>query len=290
MHFSIIIPAYKEKGIHRLVETILSLNFPKNMILDRIILVVCGYRRIPCFKERKVILIKEKRRMGKAFAINLGLKMAKNSDVIVVASGDILIQENSIIELLKPFSDPRVGMTCGRPVPINDENTIIGFVVHLIWNLHHLISLIRPKAGELVAFRNIIEEIPRKTAVDEASIEAEIYEKNYIIKYVPSSLVFIKGPETISDLIKQRKRIFIGHLHLKNTKGYEVSTMNIWLILINLIKIGKIKLNKIHLIFFATLLEIYIRLSSAFEFYVLKKNPYKWEIIKTAKINMNEYK
>lgn len=284
MHFSIIVPAYNEKGIYRLIYSLLNQNLPKNVILDKIILVACGYKKLPSFRGKKVIVIKEKIRAGKAVAINMGLKKLKSSDVIVVISGDVLIEKNAVAKLLSSFSNLRVGMVGGRPIPLNDKTKLIGFIVHLIWDLHHLISLYYPKTGELIAFRNVIDEIPRKTCVDEASIEAEIKEKNYDIKYVPNAIVYIKGPETILGLIKQRKRIFIGHLHLKNSKGYEVSTMNTWIILKCLIKIIKTKPEKIHWILFAILLEAYIRLSSIFDFYIRKKNPYKWEIIKTAKI------
>ncbi len=283
MNFSIIIPVYQEKNINRLLKRLLEQDIPKNTSLKKIIVVACGYKDFSFVKDEKIMIIKEIERKGKAFAINSGLKKTGDSDTVVVISGDVLPQKNTIKNLLKPFSNPNVGMVGGRPIPLNDKKKFMGFIVHLIWNLLHQVSLKKAKTGEIVAFRNVIKKIPVESAVDEASIEAEIQERGYTIAYAPDAVVYMKGPETISDLIKQRKRIFIGHLHLKNTKGYEVSTMSIMRILESFKRIFRMNWKWVTWSLFAVLLESYARLSAMFDFYVLKKNPYKWEIIRTSK-------
>lgn len=288
MHLVIIVPSYREPLIREVVSRLLEEKVPKGFILDKIIVVASGYKELLKFKEKNVVVINEKYRTGKASAINLALKKAKYSDIVVLANGDALIKKDSIRKLLEPFVDPRVGMTAGRPIPINDDHHIIGFIVHLIWNLHHIISLENPKTGELVAFRNVIDEVSKETAVDEAYIECQIKKLNYEVRYVSDADVLIKGPENISDLIKQRKRIFIGHLHLKENKKYKVSTMNTRLIIKSLLKLIYKKFSKIHLIAFAVILETYIRLSAAFDFYIRKKNPFKWEVVRTAKIRSTD--
>ena len=48
--------------------------------------------------------------------------------------------------------------------------------------------------------------------------------QNKHISYAPDSLVHIRCPANIIDLMKQRKRIWIGHIQLKHSTGYKVST------------------------------------------------------------------
>ena len=42
----------------------------------------------------------------------------------------------------------------------------------------------------------------------------------------PDAVVLNKGPETVDDFLKQRRGIFAGHIYLKETLGYKVSTMS----------------------------------------------------------------
>jgi hypothetical protein len=102
----------------------------------------------------------------------------------------------------------------------------MGFAVHFLWALHHQIALRQPKLGELIAFRRIFYRIPYDSAVDEASIEPLIRGQGYRLRYVPKAIVYNRGPETIRDFLKQRRRIHAGHLKMRREQGYGVSTMS----------------------------------------------------------------
>jgi biofilm PGA synthesis N-glycosyltransferase PgaC len=117
-------------------------------------------------------------------------------------------------------------MTSSRPVPVNDRRRFMGFAAHLLWDLHHRINLASFKAGEMVACRKIFERIPYHTAVDEASMEPLIRGQGYRVEYVPNAIVYNKGPETVSDFLRQRRRIYAGHLAIRDSLGYSVSTMS----------------------------------------------------------------
>ena len=47
--------------------------------------------------------------------------------------------------------------------------------------------------------------------VDEASIEAIVRAAGLELRYVPEAVVRNKGPETVADLVRQRRRITAGH-------------------------------------------------------------------------------
>jgi hypothetical protein len=101
----------------------------------------------------------------------------------------------------------------------------MGFATHLLWDLHHEMNLVGFKAGEMIAFRKVFERIPYDTAVDEASVEPLIRGQGYAVRYVPEAIVFNKGPESVGDFLRQRRRIYAGHLQMKEQLGYAVSTM-----------------------------------------------------------------
>lgn len=236
------------------------------------------------FQESNPIvkLITEKERNGKSSAINLFLKEMK-ADIGIIESGDTLPCNDVLEKLVTPFQDEKVGMTGGRPSPINTSDTFIGYSVNLLWKLHHKMALESPKLGEMIAFRKIFDSIPSKSAVDEASIEAIIKENNLIMKYIPDAIIFNKGPENIHEFIVQRKRIMIGHLWLKSKHNYKViSQKKSLLIKITLSEMLHRK-DRIFWILGTVALEVYSRFMGWFDFTFRKKNPFKWEIVKSTK-------
>src|SRR5439155_17153747 len=127
---------------------------------------------------------------------------------------------------LRHFQDPAVGMVGGHPIPVNDEATFLGHAVHLLWRLHDRLARQSPKLGEIVAFRNVVPSIPLDTAVDEISIQALITQLGYRLVYEPAAIVYNRGPTTIGDFLRQRRRIYAGHLRIVEQQGYEAPTMS----------------------------------------------------------------
>ena len=176
--------------------------------------------------DRRIRVLAEGRREGKAAAIGTLLEAATRPDVVVLANGDTRPERGALEALVSPFDDPTVGMTGGRPCPVNDPRTAMGGVVHLLWDLHHRVASRAPKLGEMVAFRPVFGAMPRNTAVDEASIEAKIRERGLRLVYVPEARVQMKGPTTVADYLAQRRRIHAGHLRLRRVSGHAASTMS----------------------------------------------------------------
>jgi poly-beta-1,6-N-acetyl-D-glucosamine synthase len=234
-----------------------------------------------CQRDSRIKLLPQERRMGKASAINLFLDNS-HGEVLVLESGDTIPLADTIETLVAPFADPKVGMTGGHPIPVNDRRTFIGFAVHLLWELHHQLALTSPKLGELVAFRSALESIPVDTAVDEACIEAKIREKGLRLMYIPDALVYNKGPENAKDFIKQRRRIYAGHLHLLNTTGYSPSSMCIKTVL-NAAFGLTLSSKEIIYTLGAMILEMYGRALGTYDFQIKKRNPYIWEMANTTK-------
>lgn len=230
----------------------------------------------------QIRLISQAKREGKASAINLFIKEAK-SDILVVESGDTIPGAETIELLVSPFLDHKVGATGGRPIPVNDASTFIGYMVHLLWRLHHKMALSSPKLGEMIAFRKVMDAIPPQSAVDEASIEAIIRFKRLKLKYIPKAIIHNKGPLNLADHIKQRRRIHNGHLWLKDMQNYKVPSQDLSilsrLVLSELLErpadTGKL---------LATIaIEVWCRILGSIDYFIKKKNPFMWDIAHSTK-------
>jgi hypothetical protein len=193
---------------------------------DRTVEIVTDIAR----RDRRVRLIEQKRREGKASAINLFIGAAR-SPVLVLVSADVILKEGSLEALLRHFTDPEVGMVGGHPTPVNGEGTFLGHAVHLQWRLHDRVARRAPKLGEMVAFRNVVPSIPLDTAVDELSIQAVVTQLGYRLVYEPEAVVYNRGPATVADFLRQRRRIYAGHLGVRERQGYSAPTMSSWQVL-----------------------------------------------------------
>ena len=176
--------------------------------------------------EARVQLLVQPRREGKASAINLFLQHARSS-VLVMVGADIIPERDTLEQLCLHFTNPDVGMVGAHPIPVNDQDTFVGHAVHLLWLLHDRMARRSPKLGEVVAFRNLIESIPTDTAVDEISIQAAISAQHLHLVYEPEALVYNKGPMTVRDFLKQRRRIHAGHLKIREQESYAAPTMSV---------------------------------------------------------------
>lgn len=178
-------------------------------------------------RDPRIRLVEQPRREGKASAINMFIGAAR-SPLLVMASADIVLAGEALDAMLGHFADPAVGMVGGRPTPVNGEDTFLGHAVHLQWRLHHQIARRSPKLGEIVAFRNVVPSIPLDTAVDELSIQALITQLGYELVYEPRAVIYNRGPATVPDFLRQRRRIYAGHLRVRERQGYSASTMSAW--------------------------------------------------------------
>ena len=283
--YSIIIPAYRENELPRLVRRLLSESAP-GYVLGRIIIVACecdGASLRKLARNRTVKLLEEGTRRGKAWSINSALAKA-DADVIVMESADTVPMKGALAALLNPFKDGSVGMVTGRPVPTNDRRTFVGFLSHTVWALHHIVSSKCPKGGELVAFRRVFDRMPRRTVADESYIEFAVRKAGYKIIYAPDAVVYNRGPSGLSNFVKQRRRVFSGHVKIKDELGYEVSTMGISKVMSAILEYatsGGVSNPREALWMLAAIaIECWARLAGFADFRISRKVPFKWEMTK----------
>jgi cellulose synthase/poly-beta-1,6-N-acetylglucosamine synthase-like glycosyltransferase len=237
-------------------------------------------------RDERIEAIIEGSRRGKANALNSIFKMARESaDVLVLVNADALPKRGSIAKLLSRLASSKAGAVFAQPVPYGDFHGICDGIVNVIWRLHHAISLYQePKlSGELCAIRtSCLQGIPENVATDEPYIELAIRKQGYDILYVPDALVYIRCPTNAVDLLKQRKRIWIGHMQLQNATDFKVSTSRFW----NVLRaISALDLDEVLYVLPGVLIEIiaYCQARTALSKDVV---PYIWEPIASTKIQL----
>jgi biofilm PGA synthesis N-glycosyltransferase PgaC len=232
--------------------------------------------------DSRIALLVQPRREGKTSAINLFISRA-TSEVLVMESADTIPLPTTIDQLVAPFGNPEIGMVGGHPVPVNNKDSFIGFVGHLVWQLHHQLSLCHPKCGELVAWRNCFPDIPA-TPVDEATIEAMVVAKGLKLAYAPESLVYNCAPLNMADFLRQRRRIWAGHLQMKKNWGYNVSTMSGRRVLRSLMGTMHWRPRPLVWAMGAAMLEQYARFLGTLDVMLWRRDHTIWDVVESTKL------
>jgi cellulose synthase/poly-beta-1,6-N-acetylglucosamine synthase-like glycosyltransferase len=176
-------------------------------------------------KNTVVKILLEAERSGKASAINQILKRA-SGDVIIFISADTLPNDGCFAHLISKIKVSNVGLVCAYPLPTNSSKSLAGKLVHILWSFHDQVfrevneaGLARHASEVYCVRRDIVDSIPAGTVNDDAYIALKVANKGWLISYEPLSRVSIRGPETLSDYFKQRRRVIFGHHQVKKLTG-----------------------------------------------------------------------
>jgi poly-beta-1,6-N-acetyl-D-glucosamine synthase len=237
VHCTVGIMAYNEEAsIADAIDSILDQGTSSGRLSEVVVVASgCVDRTVEIVREiaardPRVRLLVQEEREGKASAINLFIASA-HSEVLMMISADLVLKEGTLEALMRHFDDPEVGMVGGHPIPVNGEGSFLGHAVHLQWRLHDRIARSAPKLGEIVAFRNVVPSIPLDTAVDEISIQALVTRLGFRLVYEPEAVVYNRGPTSVRDFLRQRRRIHAGHLRIRKQQEYSAPTMGSWRVL-----------------------------------------------------------
>ena len=186
---------------------------------------VAAVLEVAAYAGDRIRLYVEPSRSGKAAAVNFGVGET-TLPIVVVVSGDVLIEPGAIEFLAEALCRPGVGLAGGRPVPVNDPDAPVGHAVHLLWRLHHRLALHQPKLGEMIALRSDAVVALPPTSVDEACFQALLEPAGWVSAYVPEAVVRNRGPGSVADFVKQRRQVHAGHLWLRRRQRYTVPSLH----------------------------------------------------------------
>lgn len=275
----------EEKNIDAAIRSVVESELDES-ILESIAVVSSGSsdltnKKIRAWmkRDRRIKVLTEPVRQGKTSAINLFMRQS-SAEVLISMSADLKLKKNTLARMLDPFADENVGMVGAHPVPTNTKSSNIGSVIKLMWELHHQVSLLQPKCGEVVAFRNVIRQLPMESAVDEATIEVLLTLLGYHVVYAPEAIVYNKGPVTISEFLTQRRRVQAGHEWIRDTYNYTVSTQNPSKMIHALVSYFVSHPTSLPVMVQLFGLELVARTLGYIDYHLLGRNPYVWDMIK----------
>ena len=289
MKVSVGICAYNEAGnISRCLESVISQSMGDDPLTE-IIVVSSGSTDgtddvVKQFAQRdsRVRLVRQEKREGKNSAVNEFMRQA-NGDILVLVNADNIVENGSLANLVRPFHDEKVGVAGGHPLPVNDKSTVAGFAVHMLWDMHHRLSLIYPKVGEMMAFRNLHIQIPTGMQSDEDLIRMDLEKKGYRSVYVGEATVINKGPATVRDYIKQRTRVNIGERYMKKWFDVDIPTWDPRFLFQALQSFIKENWRYLDKMFLAICLEAYARVYASLHVRMDKGDRPVWSMVETTK-------
>lgn len=231
MSVTVGICAYNEAmNIGNLLENILEeQELPPNsevMVIcsgctDDTVEIVQKYAR----KDGRIRVLLEKERKGKASAINLVLEKAKGESIIFI-SADTIPHKGCFFRLISRMKDQEVGIVCGKPKPVNSTRSMTGRIVHILWDFHdHVFDQFSKNgnarhASEIFCVRRgIVNAIPINIINDDAYMAIAAKKDGFSVEYEADSSVSIRGPETLTDYFRQRRRVICGHYQIKKMTG-----------------------------------------------------------------------
>jgi cellulose synthase/poly-beta-1,6-N-acetylglucosamine synthase-like glycosyltransferase len=157
--------------------------------------------------------------------VNRILSGARGKSIIFLPA-DVVPKPGCVPLLLDAVVEDGVGMSCGRPTPLRRGRRLVREMVQTLWGFHNWQAErlnhegLLMHASEIFCIRNgIANEIPRDIVNDDAYLAVAVKNSGYKIKYVRASQVLVSGPQTVSDYIRQRRRIIAGHYQVRKATG-----------------------------------------------------------------------
>lgn len=220
---SIIVPAYNEElNAVQTVESLLAQDYP-NL---KIIFVDDGskdstYEKIAvAFANEKKVKVITKANGGKSSALNYGIEMT-DSPFVVGIDADTQLKEDAVSELMKRFTDERIGAVAGNVKVGNEVNMItrwqsIEYITSQNFDRRafDLLNCISVVPGAIGAFRReaIIKAglFTSDTLAEDCDLTMRLHRAGYTVRNCTSAISYTEAPESVSMFLRQRFRWNFG--------------------------------------------------------------------------------
>jgi cellulose synthase/poly-beta-1,6-N-acetylglucosamine synthase-like glycosyltransferase len=177
-------------------------------------------------RDRRVQVVLEDKRYGKAEAINRVLEVS-NTPIVLLVNSDARPSKGAIPALITDIlSDSSIGAVSAVPEP-ERRGGLVSLLLNFMWEAHNGCSLTlnhmnisNHSCDELVAFRSsAIARLPKNLVNDGAFMAGVAKQKGYSIRVSPGATVHIQTPSRITDVVSQRRRILFGHAQVWRLVG-----------------------------------------------------------------------
>jgi len=222
---SILIPVFNEEAvIHHKLESIISLDYPKDKIEvivgsdfsdDKTVEIVKGYLS----GHSNIRLEEFQQRRGKPSVINDLVSLAKNK-ILVMTDANVFFDKQMLRQIVKHFIDERIGLaganilntgTKKKGISIQEKSYIerenmIKFREGLLWG-----CMMGPFGGCYAMRKELFEKIPAGFLVDDFYVSMKVIEKNFYCVNDLDAVCFEDVPDNIILEYRRKSRISAGN-------------------------------------------------------------------------------
>ena len=217
---SFLIAAYnEERVIAEKIENTLALEYPPDCL--QIVVAVDGsddrtVEIVQSFEDRGVEMSYQPLRSGKAAAINRAIPMLEH-EIVVLSDANNFYAKDALLELVKPFSDPKIGAVTGSKLIVDDADAHAK-ADGLYWRYESAIKKNETRLGsctgvpgEILAIRKALyQPVPPEIINDDFFIGMSVLRQGYRLVYAPSARSYERSSLTERDEAIRRSRIVAG--------------------------------------------------------------------------------
>ena len=217
---ALVIPAYNEEDcVEDKIKNSLLLNYPEDKL--RIYFVTDGSDdntpRIVS-KYPQLILLHKEQREGKAAAMNRAMLVVQEP-FVVFSDANTMLNGNAIKELVKFFSNPKVGAVAGeKKILQSSDSKAASAGEGFYWKYESFLKKqdadfysVVGAAGELFSIRkDLYEPIASGVIIEDFVLSLGIAKKGFLVKYAPAAFAIETASASIKEEQKRKIRISAG--------------------------------------------------------------------------------
>lgn len=219
---TLFIAAYNEEYIvDEKMKNCLALNYPADKL--HILWVTDGSNdhtneRLSHWAQATVLHQPE--RQGKTAALNRGIQFV-TTPLVVFTDANTHLNREALREIVHAFADPKVGCVAGeKRIAVQNKDNAASGGEGLYWKYESALKKLDNRlystvgaAGELFAIRReLFEEMPTDTLLDDFILSLKIVMRGYIISYCADAYATESGSADMCEEEKRKVRIAAGGL------------------------------------------------------------------------------
>jgi cellulose synthase/poly-beta-1,6-N-acetylglucosamine synthase-like glycosyltransferase/peptidoglycan/xylan/chitin deacetylase (PgdA/CDA1 family) len=217
----VVVPAYNESvGIEAAVRSLASSEYPH----FEVVVVDDGSSDDTAEIVERLALdnvrLIRKENGGKASALNTGIANS-TAPVVVMVDGDTLFEPSTIVRLVQPLADERVGAVSGN-TKVGNRRGLLGRWQHIEYvtgfnldrRMYEVLQCTPTVPGAIGAFRRDVLEavggVSDDTLAEDTDLTLAIGRTGHLVMYADDARAWTEAPGTLADLWRQRYRWSYG--------------------------------------------------------------------------------
>ncbi|MDD5680411.1 MAG: glycosyltransferase family 2 protein [Candidatus Omnitrophica bacterium] len=218
---SMVISAYnEEKIIEEKIQNCLALDYPKEKL--EIVVGSDGStdntaRIFAKFSNRAIRFWDFPERMGKVNILNEIIPHL-TSEIVVFSDANTMYEADAIKELVKPFSNPKIGCVCGKLILKKPDRNCSGEFEGFYWKYESFLKKYEGRQGSLLGAnggiyairKNLFEILPPNTIIEDFVLPMKILSKGYNIYFALDAIATEETSRSIHEESKRKIRIGAG--------------------------------------------------------------------------------